>query len=107
MKINVYISCLFVMLATQIPLQGLAQNQQRLTPVNYQKIAFIDATRLRTEYRERPHEWGHSIQCRILGPLYLPVVAIPSFLRANFGAGTYLNFYTEKWAENLGNNYSK
>ena len=32
----------------------------------------------------RDHEYGHSIQSRRLGPLYLPVVGIPSELRVTY-----------------------
>ena len=44
----------------------------------------------KTEY----HELGHSIQSRILGPLYLLVIGLPS---------SYYSFYTERWADHLGN----
>lgn len=57
---------------------------------DYQKVIF--------------HEWGHCIQSYILGPLYLPVIALPSLI----WAGTYKSFkkdyywfYTEKWANKL------
>lgn len=52
------------------------------------------------------HEWGHTRQSRMLGPLYLVVIGLPSLLWAawwNPGrkAG-YFDFYTEKWADRLG-----
>jgi len=56
------------------------------------------------------HEYGHCIQSLILGPLYLPVVAIPSALWCNLPACKsyraknnvdYYSFYTEKWADRL------
>ena len=52
------------------------------------------------------HEWGHTRQSRMLGPLYLIVIGLPSLLWAawwNPGrkAG-YFDFYTEKWADRLG-----
>lgn len=61
----------------------------------------------------REHEFGHSIQSRLLGPLYLPVVGVPSALRALYArryrkkrksAWTryYLGF-PENWADTLGN----
>jgi Skp family chaperone for outer membrane proteins len=50
MRFPIFISCLLIVLAAQIPLHGQAQNQQRLTPVNYQKLAFIDAARVRKEF---------------------------------------------------------
>jgi outer membrane OmpH-like protein len=50
MKISVCISCLLVTLLLQAPLHGWAQEKQHLTPLNYQKIASIDADRIRKEY---------------------------------------------------------
>ena len=55
------------------------------------------------------HEYGHTIQSLILGPLYLIVIGIPSFLWA-FLMGKkrrekqipYGAFFTEKWANRLG-----
>jgi hypothetical protein len=52
------------------------------------------------------HEYGHSIQSKWLGPFYLFVVGIPSILWAawwnpNRGV-SYYSFYTEKWADKLG-----
>ena len=57
------------------------------------------------------HEYGHSVQSLILGPLFLPVVGIPSFLWAglrvcqNYRARrkkSYYSFYPERWANALG-----
>ena len=62
------------------------------------------------------HEYGHCLQSRILGPLYLPLVGLPSFLRAGwsivlcrvFGRSSvevrkwYYGGYPEKWADELG-----
>ena len=57
------------------------------------------------------HEYGHTVQSLILGPLFLIVVGIPSFiwaalpvfdrLRERKGLSYYW-FYCEKWATNLG-----
>lgn len=53
------------------------------------------------------HEFGHTVQSRLLGPLYLLVVGLPSLLWAwwwNPGRGVgYYDFYTEHWADRLGN----
>ncbi len=57
------------------------------------------------------HEWGHTAQSSILGPLYFPVIAIPSFVRASVitvspnYSGDYFNFYTESWADSLWKKY--
>ena len=42
---------------------------------------------------------GHVIDSYILGPLYLIIIGIPSFLHATFGfTKNYYDFYTEKLA---------
>ncbi len=55
------------------------------------------------------HEYGHTIQSLILGPLYLFVIGIPSssMYRATrkiiYGyVGEYYYFYPEAWANTLG-----
>lgn len=53
------------------------------------------------------HEWGHTRQSLILGPLYLVVIGIPSIIWAathrTIAPNTfYFNFFTEKWANKLG-----
>lgn len=59
----------------------------------------------------RVHEYGHTIQSLILGPLYLFIIGIPSFLWANSkkhnvlrdnGQESYFDFYPEYWANSLG-----
>lgn len=53
------------------------------------------------------HEWGHTRQSLILGPLYLIVIGIPSIIWAlvhkKIAPDTpYFDFFTEKWANKLG-----
>ena len=55
------------------------------------------------------HEYGHTIQSLILGPLYLIVIGIPSTLWGFVGAKKRKNaqvpygaFFTERWANRLG-----
>ena len=51
------------------------------------------------------HEYGHTKQSKILGPLYLLIIGIPSFIWAalyNGEAKGYYKFYTERWADKLG-----
>lgn len=55
------------------------------------------------------HEKGHTKQSRLLGPLYLIVVGIPSALWCHLGNDyrekhnvSYYDFYCEKWADQLG-----
>ena len=70
---------------------------------------------LNSEYRKTvKHELGHTIQSKILGPLYLIVIGIPSItycgLRRLFPSlrkKNYYNFYTEKWANYLSEKYIK
>lgn len=56
------------------------------------------------------HEYGHTIQSLILGPLYLIVMGIPSTLwgflpacaKLRSGGVSYFSFFTERWANSLG-----
>lgn len=66
--------------------------------------------------RIKVHEYGHTIQSIILGPLFLPVIGIPSCLWANMPSMkqyrkknkiSYYSFYTEKWANYLGEKITK
>lgn len=42
---------------------------------------------------------GHTVQSKILGPLYLIIIGIPSILNAAFDfTKCYYDFYPEKWA---------
>lgn len=62
------------------------------------------------------HEFGHSVQSLILGPLYLPFMALPSMIwcmlpalkkyRSKRGI-SYYDFYTERLADRLGKRYFK
>ena len=57
------------------------------------------------------HEYGHSLQSVILGPLFFPAIGLPSLLwcalpcfvnyRKKKGV-SYYKFYTERWANFLG-----
>ena len=53
------------------------------------------------------HEFGHTLQSLALGPLYLPVIVLPSLIWAGTPAlerrrqrrrTSYYAFYTERWA---------
>jgi hypothetical protein len=60
----------------------------------------------------RDHEYGHSIQSRLLGPLYLLVVGVPSEMRVAYAVahkhlrgrrwGGYYDGFPENWADRLG-----
>ena len=62
------------------------------------------------------HEYGHTIQSLLLGPLYLPVIGLPSFLWASLPPFKrmrrqkkvpYSAIYTEKWADRNGARFAK
>ena len=60
-----------------------------------------------TEYIK--HEYGHTIQSRKFGPLYLLVIGLPSIIWAGCFKNyrkkysvSYYDFYTEAWANKLG-----
>jgi hypothetical protein len=60
----------------------------------------------------RDHEYGHTFQSRWLGPLYLPVVGVPSVLRNVYAVAYreitgerwrgYFDGFPERWADELG-----
>ena len=59
------------------------------------------------------HEYGHTVQCLLLGPLYWVVVAIPSAVWYHFFAGyrkrhaiSYDTLYCERWATACGKKWS-
>lgn len=62
------------------------------------------------------HEYGHTVQSIILGPLYFPVIAIPSAVwcmtpalekrRMKRGI-SYYSFYPERWANRLGSRVTR
>ena len=62
------------------------------------------------------HEYGHTVQSMILGPLFIPLIGIPSLIWAssnklknyrNRHHISYYDLYTEKWANILGNKVLK
>ena len=54
------------------------------------------------------HEYGHTVQGFILGPLYLVIIGLPSFCRniwwriKKLSAIDYYRGYPENWADKLG-----
>lgn len=54
------------------------------------------------------HEYGHTVQSRILGPFYLPVVGIPSLALKLVSTvnedvkDSYFSYWPESWADELG-----
>lgn len=71
---------------------------------------WLDGSKWQDDYIK--HEYGHSIQSKMLGPLYLFIIGLPSFLWAWLGDNyrakhnrSYYDFYTESWANKLGGAY--
>lgn len=65
-------------------------------------------------YNTRIHEYGHTWQCLILGPLYYIVIALPSAIWCNFFEGyrkknniSYYKLYCEAWANAFGQKFAK
>jgi len=60
----------------------------------------------------RAHEYGHTFQSKMLGPLYLPLVGVPSVMRNVYAFAYreitgrrwtgYFDGYPENWADRLG-----
>ncbi len=79
-------------------------------PYFYDKLK-NDFTMAELSERLLVHEYGHTIQSLILGPLYLIIIGIPSTLwgfnpiaarRRRELPLSYFSFFTEKWANQLG-----
>lgn len=61
--------------------------------------------------RIKRHEYGHALQSRLLGPLYLPLVGLPSVCRNLYGRlyrrrngqawPRYYSGFPERWADRL------
>ncbi|MBQ6165425.1 MAG: hypothetical protein IK118_00305 [Clostridia bacterium] len=64
-------------------------------------------------YNTRIHEYGHTFQAILLGPLYLIVIGIPSAAWCHFFNGwrkkhnkSYYDLFCEKWANTLGQKHT-
>ncbi len=77
-------------------------------------IFLSDKHRGREADRVLAHEFGHTLQSLILGPLYLVVIALPSVIWAGVPALrrmrgrrgiSYYRMYTERWANYLEERY--
>ena len=74
---------------------------------------FISAQSAGERRRLRIHEYGHTIQCLFLGPLYWLVVVLPSAVWYHFFAGfrkrrgiPYDSLFCERWATAWGGKWS-
>lgn len=77
------------------------------------KYIFVPFTKINpasnTQKKYIKHEYGHTKQSKILGWLYLLIIGLPSLIWANCfekyrekTGKSYYSFYTEKWADKLG-----
>lgn len=58
--------------------------------------------------KTRLHELGHTIQSKMLGPLYLIVIGLFSLIHAmgwTIEKGDYYKYWTEAWANKLAKKY--
>lgn len=72
-----------------------------------------DTPYVRITNTNKEHEYGHSLQSRMLGPLYLPLVGVPSSCRVAYAVAYravtgrrwegYFRGYPEDWADRLAN----
>ena len=74
--------------------------------VSLGKYIFVNPNDSLTTVR---HEYGHTIQSKYLGWLYIPIILLPSMIWAGCFESyrkkrkvSYYSFYTEKWADKLG-----
>ncbi len=79
-------------------------------PYFYEKLKY-EYSKEELSQRLLTHEYGHTIQSLILGPLYLIVMGIPSTLwgflpscnkKRSEQKVSYFSFFTESWANTLG-----
>jgi len=54
--------------------------------------------------KELNHEYGHTIQSYILGPIYLIIIGVPSYFLFTFfkKSEKYHKYFPENWADKLG-----
>ena len=64
-------------------------------------------------YNTRIHEYGHTWQCLLLGPLYYIIIAVPSAIWCNVFGGyrkkhniSYYKLYCESWANSFGESFT-
>ncbi|MDD7457766.1 MAG: hypothetical protein PUK83_05000 [Clostridia bacterium] len=86
----------------------VAENNEKIREIHRKKGNVFDEKRQKAIL---VHEYGHTIQSLILGPLYLFIIGIPSMTWASFKplveyrkrtGVKYTSFYPERWANRLG-----
>ena len=91
---------------------GMSLGKYIFVPFDCDGLMWYDDNKYyRSDYAKNfiKHEYGHTIQSKYLGWLYLLVIGLPSliwsqcFEKYREKTGTsYYDFYTEKWANKLG-----
>ena len=80
------------------------------------RYLFLDPSWTPADQRLLAHEYGHTYQSLLLGPLYLFVIGLPSFLWAALPPCRrlrrtrhvpYSALYTERWADSWGARFAK
>lgn len=67
-------------------------------------FAFLSPTLAKSEATVAHEQLGHTVQSKILGPLYLLVIGLPSLIHASMNNySCYYDFYTESWANKCAN----
>lgn len=91
---------------------SIVTNWPRRGGISLGMFTFVDNSKEAKEYIQK-HEYGHTIQSLVLGPLYLIVVGIPSFTwgnlpyfvrKRNKEKIAYNSFFVERNADRLGGN---
>jgi len=104
--------CLCCRRAVRYPFRGaLVTEWARKDGLSLGLFVFIPQGLTAGRMRLLRHEYGHSMQSLLLGPLYLPAVGLPSLLWAQLKACRekrrregidYFAFFTERWADAWG-----
>lgn len=85
----------------------ITKNSKIMGGISLGKFIFVNENRMKSDIIL--HEYGHTIQGYIFGPLYIILIGIPSellviryHLSKNFTREDYHNSYPENWADKLG-----
>lgn len=91
---------------------GMSLGKYIFVPFDTDGLMYYDGSKYySSDYAKNliKHEYGHTVQSKYLGWLYLLVIGAPSLIWANCFAKyreknkiSYYDFYTEKWADKLG-----
>lgn len=79
------------------------EGSKMLGGISLGNFTFVSKTLAKNEADVAHEQIGHTRQSKILGPLYLLVIGLPSILHAQFhkNCPCYYHFYTESWCNKL------